>query len=400
MKKRAFTLIELLVVIAILAILAGGAVAVYDGVEKKAAKGQARSDMAQIEKVIKNFKSSSGLYPENFDSLLVFNGATLSQNPDESYAEGSIGRRILFPSGIRNADDAVNPREGFLEIPNSSSNFAIANFPLVSWLSDEIQDKLQVLSINQEMLNQIVLSGIRTIRYVDGKADHTESTAQTITVVDSVGNDYTIGKSEDILNASQAFENPTASESTTEFENLGRGFTFFLSRDYANRNDAILLPSGIPFAIFKPGIAGANNINVGAGPTDVLIALGVGNNCSIVNTEQGSKDVNVIKTSIGLSVVPQYGGAGKEVYGRYIALFKVARFLTNTGRPDTGKIDADGEFNLNNASSFGGEEEYSATTPARAGLEVNSTGIQFVGVIDCYGYSIEDIFSQYQESNN
>lgn len=61
--RDAFTLIELLVVIAIIAILAGLTLAAVGGVQQKAARSRAESEIAALSAAIDSYKLDTGGYP-------------------------------------------------------------------------------------------------------------------------------------------------------------------------------------------------------------------------------------------------------------------------------------------------------------------------------------------------
>ncbi|MBL4848870.1 MAG: prepilin-type N-terminal cleavage/methylation domain-containing protein [Planctomycetes bacterium] len=69
--KRHFTLIELLVVVTILATLAGAILASYDGLEEKAAQGQAAHSLGTLDSTLRTYKVLNKAYPDQWDSLLV-----------------------------------------------------------------------------------------------------------------------------------------------------------------------------------------------------------------------------------------------------------------------------------------------------------------------------------------
>ena len=70
-RQSGFTLLELLVVVAILAIVGGGVIVAYDGLEQKAALGTATNSMANLDKSMRTFKVlSGGDFPTSFDSLV------------------------------------------------------------------------------------------------------------------------------------------------------------------------------------------------------------------------------------------------------------------------------------------------------------------------------------------
>lgn len=68
---RQFTLIELLVVVTILATLAGAILVSYDGLEEKAAQGQAAHSLGTLDSGLRTFKVLNKQFPDEFDSLLV-----------------------------------------------------------------------------------------------------------------------------------------------------------------------------------------------------------------------------------------------------------------------------------------------------------------------------------------
>jgi len=68
---RQFTLIELLVVVTILATLAGAILVSYDGLEEKAAQGQAAHSLGTLDSTLRTYKVLNKAFPDEFDSLLV-----------------------------------------------------------------------------------------------------------------------------------------------------------------------------------------------------------------------------------------------------------------------------------------------------------------------------------------
>ena len=406
MKKKTFTLIELLVVVAILSILAGGAVAVYDGLEKKAAKAQARAEIAQLQLVIKNYHSlNNGLYPSNWDSLLSVPGNSISATPNNNYGKGN---NLRATEGFISSTPDNNFKRGVLEITDLENN----SINFISWLSDELLSRLQLVKVNQVIVDILAASGIRSLRYVDQEADHNSSEAQGITLRDASNTGTKIEKSEDIINASKVFENPT-SPNVDILSNLGRGFTFQLSADPQNLNDGIVIGGGkLIMAALIPGPSGSTNTSVGGSAADLILAFGIGNNTSLVNTEQASDDANNTKTSTGFSAAPKYGSTPRKVYGRYIALFKVADYVVN-GAPDITQFSNPSLETTPNKKIGGAHPsntpdnngflhpidptnltEYDPSSPATSGIRYSKNGALFVGVIDCYGNTSKEISNQ------
>lgn len=60
-----FTLIELMVVVAVIGIIAGIVLAAAGGVQKKAARDQAKAEIKMICVALENFKAANGAYPTN-----------------------------------------------------------------------------------------------------------------------------------------------------------------------------------------------------------------------------------------------------------------------------------------------------------------------------------------------
>ena len=77
--RSGFTLIELLVVIAIIAVLLGLVFPVFQGVQDRAKKVQAKNDLTQIVTAVNAFYTEYGRYPTTATSDVTFgSGGTKS----------------------------------------------------------------------------------------------------------------------------------------------------------------------------------------------------------------------------------------------------------------------------------------------------------------------------------
>ena len=98
----AFTLIELLVVIAIIAILAGLILSTAGGIQKKAARSRAESEIAALSAALESYKADNGDYPTNsntnLDSSSLYGVLSPSNAGQQVYFEFSKG--MTSSSGI------------------------------------------------------------------------------------------------------------------------------------------------------------------------------------------------------------------------------------------------------------------------------------------------------------
>ena len=118
-RNEGFTLIELLVVIAIIAVLLGFIFPVFQGVQDRAKKVQAKNDLTQIATAVNAFYTEYGRYPTTATT-----DATATYGPGGSTAENGnlLGelratttalntRQIVFISPPDSGDQS-NPRSG------------------------------------------------------------------------------------------------------------------------------------------------------------------------------------------------------------------------------------------------------------------------------------------------
>jgi prepilin-type N-terminal cleavage/methylation domain-containing protein len=89
-RQRAFTLLELLVVVAILAIIGGGLLVAYEGLEEDASEGQDSFNIGGVNRAVRTFRVLNSTFPDELDSLLagdasaaVFTGALLDRLDDD-----------------------------------------------------------------------------------------------------------------------------------------------------------------------------------------------------------------------------------------------------------------------------------------------------------------------------
>lgn len=104
-QSRGFTLIELLVVVAIIGILAAVAIPAYIGVQKKAAREEAYSNLTQIKSLEEQYFQEYGCYKADVGGFDDNTGATAG---DLGAAPGSLGT----PGCGAGATDSIGFRPG------------------------------------------------------------------------------------------------------------------------------------------------------------------------------------------------------------------------------------------------------------------------------------------------
>ena len=89
---KGFTLIELLVVVAIIGILAAVAIPAYLGVQRKAAREEAYSNLTQIKSLEEQYFQEYGCYRAGTFTMNdgTGGGITWDSDPDKEYSEKSI----------------------------------------------------------------------------------------------------------------------------------------------------------------------------------------------------------------------------------------------------------------------------------------------------------------------
>lgn len=225
-KKKGFTLLELLVVVAILAIVAGGLLVAYDGLEKKSALAQASHSIAAIDAAVRSFTSLRGAAPDNLDSLL-----------------------------------AVTPGDG------TQSPATITGGAEILTLSGSLAGKIAPAALTSAQRTSLVNAGITQLRYIDAIGNANGGSA-TLTTLASDGSAATVGNINQADIPVRIFDVPRPGAN----RNRGRGFSHALAE-------------GDNVSVWAPGGGGIDNLKLGAAAADTLIAFGLGNNASILQID-------------------------------------------------------------------------------------------------------------------
>ncbi|MGE3809689.1 MAG: type II secretion system protein [Gemmataceae bacterium] len=140
--RGAFTLLELLIVVAILAILAGGLVVSYGGLDEQAGHGVDANNSAAVDRAVRLFASLHSQHPDGLDSLMI-NGtpALLNRLNDaakthfvagtltgpEVTALGTLGLTTVFDVDAAAYDTATSSAGNSSAYPNHPTMTVAAN---------------------------------------------------------------------------------------------------------------------------------------------------------------------------------------------------------------------------------------------------------------------------------
>lgn len=282
-KQGGFTLLELLVVVAILAVLGGLAIGAYGDKTTQAARGGATNTIAAVDAMVRSYQATAKVLPSNLDTL-VCAPTELSTTPVAHTATNTIDFG------------------GASDLPNVGGGMA-----------KKIGDKLSLAIPGTAANTALINAGIEVLRYAAHDTTLTASSCDATTVGASfTGADglfYPLSPLVNVDIPNRAFDVP-ANSAVTATNNRGRGFPITLNSTTARA-----------MQIWQRGTNGFNNTKLGAAATDVLVALGLGNNASMVTDSSGNRVA---------ASAPFYGDVGKDKYGRYLALVKIGTSTATT----------------------------------------------------------------------
>jgi prepilin-type N-terminal cleavage/methylation domain-containing protein len=133
-KSPSFTLIELMAVVAIIGILAGLVLGGAGAVRSRAARGQAKAEIAAIEAGLARYQMDFGAYPTAIN--ISTNGGAYALNPTASQYIGSGNAgQILFTNlwGATNYSDTTAGRKQYLNVKPSMVNTSGVNYFIDPW---------------------------------------------------------------------------------------------------------------------------------------------------------------------------------------------------------------------------------------------------------------------------
>ena len=249
-------------------------IASYDGLEEKASQKAATRDMSALNQAVRTFKVLNRKLPNNVESLLSNDVATISTITDDDNVTTTLG---------------------------STTTEA-------TLLSTELQALIAPAALTQTQFDNLIAAGITKVRYLDVLGDDETVSNLNIDGIDG-NNAASVGAISTIDIPGHAFETPLAGSGN----NRGRGFVFDLE-------NATFGSSNQEFAIWGGQNPSSptdqyDNLKVGAPADSVLVAFGLGNSSTIVKGDFSAK----------ISHAPFYTNVDKEKYNHYIMLVDVTQ---------------------------------------------------------------------------
>jgi prepilin-type N-terminal cleavage/methylation domain-containing protein len=338
-KSNNFTLLELLIVVAILAIIAGGVVGSFTNVEENAAQSQAARDIAAVDQGIQTLSAFDSSIPDNVDSLL--SAPTTGLTVKTSALNSASGSTVLTASDLINTRvaTAIDNRSELPFNPALTKNQEVGGF---KGNGGGLAGKVSAQALTARQIENLDLAGISTIRVIAAELD-TPEVQSVATPIEVFGTDTALDAATDkyggineISIPQNYFEAPRGADN-----NRGRGFEIELG-------DVTPTTTGLDgtavFAVwggqdaFDPS-TNYNTAKLGAAPDAVLVAFGLGPNCTLVGKD----------AKFGFSSgMPYYANVEKNEYNNYVMLVDVQQRPAKV----VAVIDTKGDFRAEEFSEY------------------------------------------------
>jgi len=307
--RKNFTLLELLIIVAILAIVGGGLVTSFEGLQAQAAKASATNTIASLQNSIRTYQAMEGKLPNNLDSLLA-----------------------AAPTAATETDGVVSATAITSYVGPDQADITLGGKELSDYLgSSKMGKKVVAQALSAAQAQNLVDAGITTVRYIDTVS----LKGGTLAIPDADGvDDQTIGAIADIDIPQLGFNVPRPGNN----RNRGRGFEIAIDGALATQQFAVWggQDASAPSADY-------DNTKLGADPKAVLVAFGIGPDSTLVasgKTNPNAADDKTLGDAGRIASAPFYGDVDKSTYPSYVMLVDVeqspAKFVA--------VVDARGDF--------------------------------------------------------
>ncbi|OUS02457.1 hypothetical protein A9Q81_08730 [Gammaproteobacteria bacterium 42_54_T18] len=351
-KQGGFTLLELLVVVGIIAIIGGAMISSFSGNEDKAARGVATQSIAGIENSIRIFVNTTDRLPNNLETMVcapysaagdvttaVWDGAA------ETDPEAAVAILATSTEAAVGATAAAATAYKFGGISNVSG--------VGGGMTKKLAEKFVGTTLTEEEEIEFTDRGLLTLRYAIAEAcDDDAATTAALTDVNGTTGPFgdTTNTLADIDIPNQAFSDPRPDDATS-FEFRGVGFEGNVAEDAP-----VLMwykGSDVTDAAGAVTANGYNNVKIGAGAHDRILAFGIGG------------DSDLVGPNAVFGKAPFYGQVGKDKFAHYIGLFNTGTYThdgTSWVIPASSSvniqavIDARGDFLDEEFAEFAGQK--------------------------------------------
>ncbi len=326
--ERGFTLVELLTVVAIIAIIGGGMIAAFDGLEDRAAAGTSTGTIASLEGAIRTFVVVDEKLPDDLETLLVATAPT--------------------PTAIVAQTDCSDLVDAYTSKVDKEKLDATAGFAKAEFLAKRLSDRVELGTVTDKIVESLVLGGITKIRFLDAGAETPTASYDTPIPAADCSDAKIAGPVRDIDISMHAFEAP---QPDAVGLNRGRGWNMTLADFPTGKARTGITGLQLAFWAVAPSTAAAPTtcgyecVKVGGKSTDTMVVLGLGNSSSLIGED----------SAVSLAHAPYYSKVLKNQYPHYSLLVRVDNSTSGDTEPAKliAILDGRGDFL---------EEEYSETT--------------------------------------
>lgn len=302
--RHGLTLLELLVVVAILAAIAGAALVAYDGLASKGARGVAAHGIRGVDQALRTFKVVTGALPTNFDVGLLDN--TSFTNPAATERIPSVLNsttnllEVTVAQGVNRSATAGGMYPG-LHPKLIGTDTIVTPAPQSEVVENNVtaDGKFSFWALEPLQATALINAGVTKLRYINDTK-----------IISALG-----GSSANLTVASNVPQIPNR-----VFDDETRGFGV-----------STTVASGLVVTIIESMGNGAVNSSrlkdiagLAADKAHIVVALGVGNNCSLISKSSGAN-------SVGMAEAPYYADVEKDQYGRYFVLLRLASDTNGDG---------------------------------------------------------------------